>query len=100
MTWRKANAKGVPGDNVPRKNFLAIFSFLRWHATCSIIIVMNAKTEHEFVTLCAWCGVLLGVKNEGGKLPAIKSHGICKECKEKFLTGVRESEKLNTVTTS
>jgi len=65
---------------------------------------MNEKNEtpesYEVVTLCAWCGELLGVKNEGGKLPAIKSHGICKECKEKVLRSMRRSGKINTVTTS
>jgi len=48
------------------------------------------REEHEngypLKVVCAWCGKEIGHK-EGGTEPGGVSHGICKECSEKYSKG-------------
>lgn len=55
--------------------------------------IMNAKSKRggrniRFITVCAWCGKIMGEKSvwrDDPDAPDEVSHGICKDCERKIM---------------
>jgi len=57
--------------------------------------MIENKTQIEAV--CAWCKKHMGIR-ESGTLPAIITHGMCDDCKNRMITDLtNETELLKSV---